>query len=134
MQPLSQDNKLIIDRLSDMGLSNALIRDFSNILPFIVPDQWFTSISLRKQMSKDFSFTRKELSKLSTALSNLYMNTNLLERKEKRRLYFHFNMQHHTSHWAYRITSQAIINIMPNPELDEILQARAHTLFLMSID
>lgn len=134
MKPLSQDNKLIIDRLSEMGLSNSCVRDISNILPFIVPDQWFTSISLRKQMSKDFSFTRKELSKLSTALSNLYNNTNLLERKEKRRLYFRFNMKHNTSHWAYRITSQAIINIMPNPELDEILKERANRLFLISIE
>lgn len=130
----TKDQQALIDRLDQSGLSSALIRDFSMILPYIFNEDWHTSISLRKRMRPDSNFTRKELSKLSQALYSLYHNTKLLQRREKRKLYFHHYHHKHISHWAYTLNWEYLSTIMPNPEEAEMHRLEAQINFNRSIE
>jgi len=128
------DQQSLIERLDQMGLASSVIRDFSGILPFIFNEQWHTSISLRKVMRMDNSYTRKELSRMSSALSNIYHNTELLKRQEKRKLYFRYFQPRHISHWAYTLNWEYLSTIMPNPEIEEYNKLRAQHNFEASIE
>lgn len=89
--------------ISKLGLTPALSRDLSMVLPFLESGDWFTSISIAKSMYSDGSYYRKEIIKVSTILSNIFHKTNLLERHEKRKIYFHGKHKKHNSLWAYRL-------------------------------
>lgn len=128
MTPLKPHESELIDKLIELGTSNALIRDISSVLPFIPLDGWFTSISLRKRMYPDKGFTRKELSKVSQALSSIYHRTQLLNRQEKRKLYFHHVHKRHISHWAYQLNFDYIRSIIPNPDEVAAIEEKANRI------
>ena len=134
MTLLDDNQKKLIQKLDDIGLTSSVMRDFSSLLPFIFNEQWHTSISLRAVMRMDNSYTRKELSKVSNMLSNIYHNTKLLERREKRKMYFRFWQNRHISHWAYRLDWEYLSSIMPNPEEDEMNQIEAQRNFERSLE
>ena len=134
MKLLNTDQQALIEELDQMGLAPSVIRDFSGILPFIFNEQWHTSISLRKVMRMDNSYTRKELSRVSSALSNIYNNTQLLKRQEKRKLYFRYWHHRHISHWAYQLNWEYLTTIMPNPEIEEYNKLKAQNNFESSIE
>lgn len=96
-----------IERLAK-PLTNAQIRDWSMIRQFIENGEWWTSIRLAKAMYSDGNFTNREIKRVSNILSNLFHNTSLLERKEKRRIYFNNIHKKHLSTWAYRLNRNLI--------------------------
>lgn len=134
MKVPNKDQQALVEKLDQMGLASSVMRDFTGILPFIFNEQWHTSISLRKVMYMDKSFTRKELKRLSNALSNIYHNTELLKRREKRKLYFRYWQPRHISHWAYTLNWEYLSTIMPNPEIEEYNKLKAQQIFEESLE
>jgi hypothetical protein len=124
----------LIDALDESGLSPALMRDLTMILPFIFNEDWHTSISLRSVMRNDNSYTRKELLELSQKLYNIYAKTKLLKRQEKRKLYWHHNHHKHVSHWAYTLDWTYCATIVPDPELEQYRKDQAEREFLRSTE
>lgn len=85
------------------SLTNAQVRDFSMVYPYLKTQMWHTSISLAKVMYASGKYHKKDIAKLSSILSKLYHNTNLLERKEERRIYFKNIHKTHQATWAYKL-------------------------------
>lgn len=86
-----------------LNLSKANTRDLSSILPFIEQGNWVTSISLAKMMYATGEYNTAYVKKASAILSKLYHEAEVLERKEKRQIYFHNVMRNTTPTWAYRL-------------------------------
>lgn len=91
-----------------LGLTNAQTRDFSMIQPYLETGNWVTSISLARTLYLIGDCPRKDIKRLSNILSNLYHNTNLLIRRERRRMYFHLIHKKHLSTWAYKLNPEII--------------------------
>ncbi len=85
-------------------------------------------------MRWDISYTRKELNRLSSALANVYHNTELLKRQEKRRIYNRHQHTRHISHWAYQLNWEYLSTIMPNPEVEECNRLKAQLNFERSLE
>lgn len=94
--------------INRLNLTNSQARDFSMIQPYLEYGNWVTSISLARILYMEGHYSKKEISRLSRILSNLYHNTNLLIRKEKRRMYFHLIHKKHLSTWAYKLNPDII--------------------------
>lgn len=100
--PLVDTNRL------SKPLTNAQMRDWSMIRQFIESGGWWTSIKLAKAMYSDGNFTNREIKKVSSILSKLFHDTSLLERQEKRRIFFNNIHKRHLSTWAYRLNINLI--------------------------
>lgn len=92
---------------SRLNLTPALVRDFEMIQPFIEQGNWFTTTSLAQKLHRSGNYWKKDISKLSTKLSNLYAKGEFLERKESRKLYFK-GVRKLITTWAYRIKPEFI--------------------------
>lgn len=134
MLPLNPQQQEVMQRLDQLDLAPSVKRDFSMVLPWIWNEIWHTSVSLRKVMRTDNNYTRKELSRLSSALSNVYNNSELLERQFKRNIYNRFWTFSNTSNWCYRLNWQYLAQIMPNPEVEEYERLKAEYKLGMSLD
>lgn len=91
-----------------LRLSKANTRDLSAILPFIENGSWVTSISLAKMMYSTGEYSGAYVRKASRILANLYHDAGVLERKQKRKIYFHNVMRNTTPTWAYRLKQDLI--------------------------
>ena len=90
-----------------LNLTPAQTRDFEMIQPFIENGGWFTTTSLAQKLYRSGNYWKKDISKLSNKLSNLYGKTDILERKASRKLYFK-GVRKLITTWAYRIKPELI--------------------------
>lgn len=113
------DNQLIdIDRIPN--LTPAQRRDFGMVKPYMENGNWVTSITLAKAMYQISDLSRKEIAKCSSILSKLFHNTDLLQRREKRKIFFQHITGKHAVTFAYRIDPDLLLAATKQKIADDI--------------
>lgn len=94
--------------ITNLGLTPAIERDLSMILPFMETGEWQTSQTIRIAMMQNHSHFRKQMMKVSGIMAKLYHYTDLFDRKEAGRIYFHGRHKRSKPLWGYRLNKQSI--------------------------
>ncbi len=107
-----------------MDLTPGQIGKFKLLLPFLENGQWITCRILKTIMYASREYTKKQVSKIDIYLSELYNQTELLERTSRRTIYFKgAPRNNNVSTYAYRINQSLIKGqqlLIPFPSLKGI--------------